>query len=646
MKLRSINLLMKTLVVWIMIFSMLQSNHMINESISKVPEQIGIQLYRENSFLSDTSDPIFFDYFNASLGYNDSLWNLESFGNGSVSWVNGEFFNMSAQTHAFRTLSSKQTFAVGHEVNIRMRMQEAETVVCVGWTNQTPETGWNYLFWDDSVYIETAQSTQLLTHKSDEEPYRTFKLIPQIDASEFHDYRIVWNSSVIIAYIDGNRVAALGGDMPEGPLHFKVAITEFRNMDTEGWICVDSIEIREHNSMITENPPFITLDSPGNTTLNLGHDPIEVVLIGSNGTLYWTWDGAQNSSSTKPFDIRLPYEEGLHTLDVYCKDGYGYNNWAHERYEFETMVTPPMIDAKWFGITPAIDGVIQTREWPQDSFQEYKLARGDGTTVLVNISLGCDGRFFFVGIDSPVPSGHDSRAAVIVTGQLDGHYHGLNETPVTTAYYTKGSPDAWSGYTELKYLNEKEDNIVDQPRIEPIPAGFLAESTVQGSHVHYEFRFPLTELATSHGEIIGISFMIFPTGMGVHSLYYPIADPWENASRLALVRLPPLQNTLLLQIGVVSVIGFVALATYFTFHKNIKSPDIGMQDTVVETLERSPEVTQRIIGIIESYDKIGLDRLSRMTNLEEPTVREIVFDLISKKSIYAKIVDNDVIRGD
>lgn len=586
--------------------------------------------------VSENGDLVFSDHFNTSLGYNDSLWNLESYGNGSVSWVDGEFFNMSAKTHSYRTLSSKQTFEVGHEMNLRMRMEEAETIVCIGWTNQTATTGWNYLFWGDSVYIEGALSTLLLTHKYDESPKKTTKHLPGIDATEFHDYRLVWNTSVIIAYVDGVRVGALGGDMPEGPLHFKIAITENRNMDTEGWIYLDNVEIREHNSMITENPPFITLNNPGNTTLNLGGDPIDVVPIGSNGTLFWSWDRALNSTGVAPYDIRLPTSEGIHILDVYCKDGYGYNNWAHKRYIFETMVTPPIFDAEWFASAPSIDGVIQTGEWPSISIQEFTLLRLDGSAIIMDISIGCDDRFFYIAMDSPIPSGHDSRAAVIVTGSPGGHYHGSNETPVTTAYYTMGSPQAWVGYTELKFINETDEHVIMQQKIEPVPSGFLASATEQGTHVHYEFRFPLLELATTHGSTLGISFMLIPTGMSVHALYFPIAHPWENASRLAMVRLPVPPDTILLQMGIVGIIGLVAVASYFAYQRRPK---------IVEIPGHSSETIERITGIIESYDRISIERLSQMTNIHTDEVKDIVQQLVTQQRLDAQIIDDEVVRG-
>ena len=536
MKIRRINLLLKAIFVWIIVTSQFQFVYIARDE-KENGTQNAQEALRGKSSLSEKGNPVFEDYFNTSMGYNDTFWSLESYGNGSISWIGGELFNMSSKKHSYRTLSSKQTFVVGHEISIRMRMREEETIVCVGWTNTTADI-WNYLFAGDSVYIEAALSTLLFTQKRDDRSDKIVKHLPDVDMSEYHDYRIVWNSSVMISYIDGVRVGAIGGEMPEGPLHFKIAITENRDVETEGWVCLDSVRILEHHSLISESPPFITLNSPGNRTLNLGSDPIDVVPIGSNGTLFWSWDGTSNKTSTAPYDIKLPSEEGVHILNIYCKDGYGYGSWDHARYVFETMVTPPIIDAAWLMPSPFIDGVIQSGEWPAKSTQEYDLVRADSVATAVNVSIGCDNRFLYIAIDSPVPSGHDSRAAVILTGHPDGHYHGLNETPITSAYYTMGSPAAWEGYTELKFLGETPEHTIIEQKVEPIPQGFLAKSSERGTHVHYEFRFPLGELETAPGSTVGISLMLFPTGMGVHNSFYPIAYPWSNASRLAIVTLP------------------------------------------------------------------------------------------------------------
>ena len=111
---------------------------------------------------ADQGHVVFYDGFDSDFGFNSSLWDLETYGEGSVGWVAGEYFNMSCERHAYRTLSSKSTFEVGQEVSVRMKMEEAEAIVLVGWTNQTPTTGWNYLFAENSVDFQGALSTPLL----------------------------------------------------------------------------------------------------------------------------------------------------------------------------------------------------------------------------------------------------------------------------------------------------------------------------------------------------------------------------------------------------------------------------------------------------------------------------------------------------
>lgn len=623
-------------ILWIIVISSIQPAAVIQSSNFENGVTITTTPTKHESYIVGEGATVLQDDFDASLGYNASLWNLESFGNGSVSWVEGEYFNMSVERHSFRTLSSKQIFPAGHEVTIRMSMKEDEAIVCVGFTNTTPTTSWNYLFANESLYFEEGQDTMLLARKIGDPYVRTTKILSGFDQTEFHTYRLVWNSSVAIAYVDGIRLGVIGGEMPSGPLHFKIAITENRNQTTDGWLCIDSIVIKEHNSMIDENPPFITLNSPGNGTLNLGGNPIEIVHVGSDGQLYWSWDGSTNETGTEPFDINLPETEGLHTLDVYCKDGYGYNNWAHERYVFNTMVTPPMLNATWCTSAPTIDGVIQTGEWPALSLNTLELVREDGSKELVDIYLGCDSFFLYVGFDSSIPSGHDSRASLIVSGTNNGSYHGSNETPVTTAYYTKGSPQAWDGYDELKCLWD-EDGSVKEMKLEPKPSGFLSFSSEQDLNVHYEFRLPLEELNVVPGSSIGISLMLFPTGMGVHNLFYPIVHPWDNASKLAnlVLALPP--NTLLIQTFVAAgAIGLVAIASYLGWTRRTQSGNDLISDS---------EDIQRIKGIIESHENIELKRLSVMVNLSPEAVKKIVMQLIDEKQIDAGFDGENIVRG-
>lgn len=599
------------------------------ENLSYITEK------REYVMPSNLGDSLLYDDFNEFPGYNQSIWNLESYGDGSVSWIVGEQFQLNASRHSFRTLNSIQTFRVGCEATIRMKFVEAETVVCVGWTNSTPMTGWNYWFGNSSVLFQGALSTVLLEKASTDTGARTSKMLTGVDSSIFHTYRLVWNSSVLIGYVDGERMAVIGDVMPTGPLHFKLAVTEFRNVTTNGGVIIDDVTIREHHSMISESPPFISLDSPGNNTMNLAGDSIDVTPVGHNGTLYWSWDGETNHSSENPYNIRLPSAAGEHILDVYCKDGYGYNSWARDRYVFRTMGTPPVLIATRVTEPPSIDGIIEKGEWPSNTRNTLDLVRIDGTIVPVNVSISSDKMFIYIAIDSPIKNGHDSRAALIIDGSLDNAYNGHNGTPVMSVWYNLGSPAAWEGYNELQALVSAEDGTISGFKITAEPEGFSARATVHNDGVQYEFRLPLDEFNAEAGSRLGISIMLYPSGMGVHNLFYPLIEPWENASRLGILVIPSSISPVTLGVGISLGIGVVALVAYFGWkRRNARSSSM-----IIESKE-----SMRVLELIQSYDEITLARLSRMAAKSENDIRAEIQEFVDTGKVNVEITQEGIVK--
>jgi hypothetical protein len=571
-----------------------------------------------------STDPVFHDDFNSGLGFNTSLWNLETYGEGSVGWVASEYFNMSCKRHSFRTLSSKMTFGVGQEVSIRIRMQEDEAIVFFGWTNQTPTTGWNYHFGRNSTYIQGALSTALLEVVPAEDP-RQRVMLSDVDTPSWHTYRIVWNDTAAIAYVDGRRAGVIGEETPTGPLHFKIAITEFRNMTTEGWVLIDSVSISPHSSMLGENPPIIALESPGNGTLNLPKEPVQVVVVGSNLTLFYSWDGAQNQTTGPPFVLSLPEGEGLHTLELYCKDGYSLGDWATAQYVFEVLSDPPRVFAPFLTSTPVVDGAISQNEWPDNSRATLRMIRPDGFTQDVEVFLGHDESFLYVAINSPLPSGHDSKAEIILNGIVDGKYHGESTTPIMTALYSRGSPDAWEGYSELHFLNETEDGQIGNYGIAEIPPGFVFGAAEVEGGVHYEYRVPLSELEASAGDTLGISIMIHPSGLGVHSLYYPMVQPLQNASKLALVELLPASLPVELYLGIVLGVGALAAVSYVLIRRR----------EIVVVSKISEDSMRRLTDLVKSYEEISINRLSRLAGLSETETEDVIRDLIDQGVLEA-----------
>ena len=131
--------------------------------------------------------------------------------------------------------------------------------------------------------------------------------------------------------------------------------------------------------------------------------------------------------------------------------------------------------------------------------------------------------------------------------------------------------------------------------------------------------------------------MLFPTGMGVHNLFYPIAYPWDNASKLAHLKLALPPNTLLIQTSIaVGAIGLVSIGLYLGWKRLPRSGHDLIGDS---------EEIQRIKGIIESYEKIEVKRLSVMVGVSPVEMKNIVEQLIDQKEIDATIVGEEIVRG-
>ncbi len=576
-------------------------------------------------------DPVFVDDFTSAFtGYNQSLWDLESFASGSVGWVEGEYFNMSAERHSFRTISSKTTFSSGSVVNIRARMEEAESIVCIGWTNSTAADGWNYLFWGDSVLLQAAISTVLLEQTSDTVPGRRTVLLSGVDASEWHDYRLVWNKTVAIAYVDGIRCGVISDGMPAGPLHFKMAITEFRNMTTEGWVAVDRVSISPHSTIADEGLPIVVLESPGNNTLNLPGDVVDLGVIGSNGSLTYSWDGSGNRSVSEPFTIAMPSAVGTHVLNLYCMDGYGFGMWTSAQFRFEIVRTLPTVSVPWITQTPFVDGIIQDAEWPQSAMQALTLSRFDGTRLDVVFFLGYNNDSLYIGIKSPLASGHDSRAVVTLNAVPDGHFHGVDGSPMLSFRCEKGSPKAyWEGYNLVCFINESESG---SPRwITPSEgmSGYIAKSVEVGEGVDYEFRIPLSEVQAGPGSSIGMSLSLPPSGIWLHNFEFPIWRGSSNASRMALLYLSPIDTSLIVYTGYALCIAAVAPVVYLVRRR--KSVLASTQGN--ETLVRLKE-------LVESYDEVSIERLSSLLHLSQGETLLMVKKSIRNGGLAAVLDDH------
>jgi hypothetical protein len=143
--------------------------------------------------------------------------------------------------------------------------------------------------------------------------------------------------------------------------------------------------------------------------------------------------------------------------------------------------------------------------------------------------------------------------------------------------------------------------------------------------VHYEYRVPLSELEASAGDTLGISIMIHPSGLGVHSLYYPMVQPLQNGSKLALVELLPASLPVELYLGIVLGVGALAAVSYVLIRRR----------EIVVVSKISEDSMRRLTDLVKSYEEISINRLSRLAGLSETETEDVIRDLIDQGVLEA-----------
>jgi hypothetical protein len=89
--------------------------------------------------------------------------------------------------------------------------------------------------------------------------------------------------------------------------------------------------------------PTITLLSPLNNSIYQSGIMIELEINDVDGLsiVLYNWDNSTNSSLISPFDVPLLIGDGIHILNIYSNDTYGFM--SHEQFIFITDDTPPNI---------------------------------------------------------------------------------------------------------------------------------------------------------------------------------------------------------------------------------------------------------------------------------------------------------------
>ena len=144
----------------------------------------------------------------------------------------------------------------------------------------------------------------------------------------------------------------------------------------------------------------------------------------------------------------------------------------------------------------AIDGSLNDVGWAEG--QVYATSFSNHLrSVAVDLYLAHDDAFLYIGIDTPMGLGWDSLCDVYLDGDHDGAFPTPGASPSRDVSANEIAPGAWSGYRGYFRGGVK---------VTP-PSGYASARQFDGD-LSYEFRFPISDFASSLNDSAGIIIKI------------------------------------------------------------------------------------------------------------------------------------------
>ncbi|UJG43476.1 MAG: hypothetical protein K9W46_14040 [Candidatus Heimdallarchaeum endolithica] len=232
-----------------------------------------------------------------------------------------------------------------------------------------------------------------------------------------------------------------------------------------------------------------------------GDNKLEVLVSSRNGNLY-CFEGA--------FDGHA---------EISSLGGNIYNNPLYLVNKIKVYKTPS---------TPNIDGSLNDYEY--NTIFTSPVYSEDGGIRYMTFYLGYDNDYLYVGIDSKLADGWDSKAAVVIDGDIDNMLYSSLNSPYCDFKTQKNAPSGWSGYNgETRFNFSQETSITIEN---------LGKSVVDSTNgLTYEWKIPKIEFAKS-SSIQHYRIQFFLSENAVETFFFPyLHNHYQNT--FALIELVP-----------------------------------------------------------------------------------------------------------
>lgn len=562
----------------------------------------------------------------APLGFNDSIWNLNTTVNvPTLSWIDGESLAIESEVFTSATLESIRKFGPEVIAEFEFTFTQGLCYFGIGWADQYFDLGneWatNLRVCQNGVFMDYIETELFLV--SYENGTRVATPIEGLDLTIPHVYRLVWHSSLVSLYINGSEYASISRHIPTCDLQFLLTTSGQHYLVEKDTLHIDRVTIGTLEWNYWNTFPDVSLIWPTNNSQVHDYDVIDLEVIGQ-GDIFYSWDEIMNFTLNSPWDVHAPISEGVHQLEIFSDDPFNSS-----RFQFEVIVEDPSIQAWDSVIEPVIDGEISNQEQNAMSMYSINLRGEDRQSVMVDILIGYYHESLYVGMITQVQDHWNSRISLLIDGHGDDNWDEAQGELFEDIRITVPGPSFQNQFSGI-YSNSGLE----------IQLPGITYSAIMGNEgLTAEFLVPVDSV---DGNITkGVGFGIIASSGG-YDAFYPMNIIETNICTLQIVQnlgLRPQDNIMGLFGQSVALLGFFSFAIGVIILRRKRGII-----TIEESLEN--ETMERIRTLLQSHPQISLERLALLADTDTHNVREVVKQLqrrgLLEKSI--QIHETQIIR--
>jgi hypothetical protein len=585
-------------------------------SVSECDDEIGEMLMRD-------------DFTSSPIGFNNSLWNLRTCNNPTLTWSDGELHVLNSEKFTYTTLES--VLNTGPEViaEFNISFTGGLSYFGIGWADkfQDPVDNWisNLRVCQNGVFIDYWDDELLLVSYSEGKGVST--IISDVNVEEEHLYTLIWSESLVRLSIDKIEYARISRHVPAIDLPFMITTSGHHYRVLHDQLTIDSVGIYTRDLCQSQAYPKISLIWPANTSTIYYFDDVDIEIEGESGDCFYSWDGGTNTTFISPWDIPVVPTSGFHHLEVYAEDSE--DNWSKLHLVFTVVYQEVSLLAPDSEYEPLIDGIVSSKESESFTKIETSLRGEDRCETPFDLFIGYHNNSLYIGVLSTVPDRYHSKISLCIDGQGSGVWGDAELGTINDILITIPTPSADEFYKCITTHYDQEVN----------PLGIVYDSGISEACVAAEFLIPVQSVSGNSTIGLGISIIV---SQGGYDSFYPCSGSGSEYPNMLIIRssgprlAAPMDGFVFSFLLVVGGI-FIALA----FIVRPRKLGIHIEVTIAD------EDLERIRTLLYSHPEISMDRLALLANTDTKSVRTSIDKLAHDDLLTSSvtITERGVVRG-